>query len=154
MAPKKADGASNKPNGDTYRSPLYQVIPAYQGPGDADPTQFIFFLPPTEAKSQGFSSIWGTSFAVVIADVYGPQSTNGSSPPPGGDIVLSWTAWPNLTAQIPVYVWNTDAQSRQNLATAFAALLSQLEAMEDNGQLSNELSRNKGNRQKVQHFIR
>jgi hypothetical protein len=135
MAPKKADGASDKPNGDTYRSPQYQVIPAYQGPGDTDPTQFIFFLPPTEAKSEGFSSIYGKSFAVVIADVNGPLSAKGSSPPPGGDIVLSWTAWPNLTAQIPVYVWNTDAQNRQKLATAFAALLSQLEAMEDNDQL-------------------
>jgi hypothetical protein len=132
---KKATGDRNKPNGNSYYSPQYQVIPAYQGPDDTNPTQFIYVLPPTEAKSHGFSSIYGESFAVVIQDVNGPLSTNGSSPPPGGDIALSWTAWPNLTAQIPAYVWNTDPQDRQKLATAFAALLSQLEAMEDNGQL-------------------
>jgi hypothetical protein len=134
MAPKK-DASVPPCNDSTYCSDQYQVIPAYQGPGDANPTQFIYVLPPTQAKFQGFSSIYGVSFNVTIQDVYGPQSAKGSTPPTGGDIVLNWTAWPILTAQIPVYVWNTGTQDRQNLATAFAALLTQLEAMEDNGQL-------------------
>lgn len=128
---KNVIGGTNKP----YYSPQYQVIPAYQAPNDNNPSQFIYVLPPTQAKFQGFSSIYGKSFTITIQDVYGPQSENGTSPPTGGDITLSWTDWPVLTAQIPIYVWNTNAQDRQNLATAFAALLSQLEAMEDNGQL-------------------
>ena len=119
----------------TYCLDTYQVIPAYQGPGDANPTQFIYVLPPTLAKSQGFTSIYGLPYAVTIQDVFGPQSTSTSTAPTGGDITLVWTAWPILTAQIPAYVWNTGTQDRQNLATAFAALLTQLEAMEDNGQL-------------------
>ena len=135
MAPKKPDGAPNKPGGNKYISPQYQVIPAYQGPGDTGLTQFIYALPPTQAKFQGFYSIYGLAIDVTIQDVYGPQSTSGSTPPAGGDIVLNWTDWPKLTAQIPPYAWNTNAQDRQKLATAFAALLSQLEAMEDEGQL-------------------
>jgi hypothetical protein len=134
---KNVIGAPNKP----YFSPQYQVIPAYQAPNDNNPSQLIYVLPPTQAKFQGFTSIYGTTYTVTIQDVYGPQSGNGTSPPPGGDITLSWTAWPVLTAQIPVYVWNTNAQDRQKLATAFAALLSQLEAMEDNGQLRRGMAR-------------
>jgi hypothetical protein len=134
MAPKNK---ANVPpcNDGTYCSDKYQVIPAYKGPGDSNATQFIYVLPPTQAKFQGFSSIYGLSFNVTIQDVYGPQSTSGSTIPPGGDIILDWTAWPVLTAQIPVYVWNTGSQDRQNLVKAFAALLNQLEAMEDDGQL-------------------
>jgi hypothetical protein len=134
MASKK--GTTVPPcNDDNYCSDEYQVIPAYQGPGDPNPTQFIYALPPTQAKFQGFYSIYGQSFPVIIQDVYGPQSTKGGSPPAGGDIALSWAAWPSLTAQIPAYVWNTGTQDRQNLAKALAALLIQLEAMEHNGQL-------------------
>jgi len=133
--PAKKDASVPPCNDGTYCSVQYQVIPTYQGPGDPNPTQFIYILPPTQAKSQGFSSIYSIPFAVTIQDVYGPQSSKGSAPPPGGDIVLNWDAWPILTAQIPAYVWNTVTQDRQKLATAFAALLTQLEAMEDNGQL-------------------
>lgn len=139
MAPKNVSGESNKPGnnrpGNKYQLPQYQVIPAYEGPADLPPTQFIYVLPPTQAKAQGFYSIYGLSFTVVIQDVNGPQSNLGTNPPAGGDITLDWSAWPKLTAQIPDYVWNTAAQDRQNLATAFATLLTQLEAMEDNGQL-------------------
>jgi hypothetical protein len=131
---KNSSGAPNIPNG-RYSSQQYQVIPTYQAPADNSPTQFIYVLPPTQAKSVGFSSIYGESFAAVIQDVNGPQASKGIAPPAGGEIALNWTAWPNLTAQIPAYVWNTDTQDRQKLATAFAALLSQLAAMEDNSQL-------------------
>lgn len=132
--PKNSNGVLDKPNG-RYSSEQYQVIPAYQEPSATSPTQFIYVLPPTQAKQQGFSNIYGQPFAVVIQDVNGPQATSSSTPPPGGDIALSWAGFPNLTAQILAYVWNTGDQDRQNLATAFADLLSQLEAMEDNSQL-------------------